>query len=283
MKFSSLLILVIGILVFLPVSDSFALRQMAGIPEIVIYPGETEEFIWGLVSDNMHDSITVNIRTEGSGSEFLVYPESILLEPGITEYVTILVEVPEDHDGIVKNYSPSLYATELGEKDGAVVINISMEKKVNITITEAPADAPVVVQQQQIKEDKTDSDNKGGGCLIATAVYGTEMAPQIQMLREIRDDKLMQTEAGSFFMDSFNMFYYSVSPLISDYQRENNSFNKMVQIIITPMVSTLYIMEYADTELQVISLGIGVIALNGLFYGVMPAAAVLFTRKVLQK
>ena len=28
---------------------------------------------------------------------------------------------------------------------------------------------------------------KGGGCLIATAAFGSEMAPQVQFLREIRD------------------------------------------------------------------------------------------------
>ena len=280
MKFAFLLAVVI--LMFLPVSDVYSLRQMAGIPEVMIHPGGTEEFTWGLVSD-VNDSTTVNIRAEGSGSEFLVYPESVLLEPGTTKYLTILVEIPQDHDGTITYYSPSLYATESGKKDGAVVINVSMEKKVNITIIEPPADVPedVVVQQQQIKEDKTD--NKGGGCLIATAIYGTEMAPQVQLLREIRDDKLMQTESGRSFMDSFNAIYYSFSPLISDYQRENHSFNGLVQLMIIPMISTLYIMEYAESEGMIVSLGIGVIALNGLMYIGMPAAAVLFTRKILQR
>jgi hypothetical protein len=267
-------------MVFVVPSDVHSLRQMAGIPDVVIHPGGTEEFTWGLVSD-ADDSTTVNIRAEGSGSEFLIYPESVLLEPGVTKYLTILVEIPESHNTMT-SYSPSLYATEQGEKDGAIVINVSMEKKVNIVITEAPVDASVdVVAQQQTQEDKTD--NKGGGCLIATAVYGTEMAPQVQLLREIRDDKLLQTESGRSFMDSFNVIYYSVSPLISDYQRENDSFNGMVQLLITPMISTLSIMQYAESELQIVSLGIGVIALNGLIYIGMPAAAVLFTRKVLQE
>jgi len=31
----------------------------------------------------------------------------------------------------------------------------------------------------------------GGGCLIATAAFGSEMAPQIQFLREIRDNTVL--------------------------------------------------------------------------------------------
>ncbi len=52
----------------------------------------------------------------------------------------------------------------------------------------------------------------GGGCLIATATFGSEMAPQVQFLREIRDNTVLQTESGASFMTGFNQFYYSFSP-----------------------------------------------------------------------
>ena len=45
-------------------------------------------------------------------------------------------------------------------------------------------------------------DSKSGGCLIATAAYGTELAPQIQTLREIRDNTLMETSSGTFHGNS---------------------------------------------------------------------------------
>ena len=57
----------------------------------------------------------------------------------------------------------------------------------------------------------SDQDN-GGGCLIATATYGSELSPQVQQLREIRDTTLLQTESGTNFMKIFNSFYYSFSP-----------------------------------------------------------------------
>jgi len=68
------------------------------------------------------------------------------------------------------------------------------------------------------------SQTKGGGCLIATATYGSELAPQVQMLREIRDNSLLQTQSGQSFMESFNSFYYSFSP--TPYPRTDSSESK---------------------------------------------------------
>ena len=83
---------------------------------------------------------------------------------------------------------------------------------------------------------------EGGGCLIATAAYGSEMAPQVQFLREIRDNKVMSTESGASFMAGFNQFYYSFSPVIADYERENPLFKEAVKIGLTPMLSSLSIL-----------------------------------------
>lgn len=117
-------------------------------------------------------------------------------------------------------------------------------------------------------------DISGGGCLIATATYNSELTPQVQQLREIRDNKLLQTETGLKFMQGFNDFYYSFSPLIADYERENPYFKEIVKIAITPMISTLTIMTLAEDgdESQVLGLGISIIALNLGMYIAAPAA-----------
>ena len=116
----------------------------------------------------------------------------------------------------------------------------------------------------------------GGGCLIATAAYGSEMSPQVQFLREIRDSKVMSTESGASFMTGFNSLYYSFSPYIADYERENPIFKEMVKIGITPMLSTLSIMSFADTESEIMGYGIGVILMNLGIYVAAPAAILFY-------
>ncbi|MEE8383746.1 MAG: CFI-box-CTERM domain-containing protein, partial [Nitrosopumilus sp.] len=113
----------------------------------------------------------------------------------------------------------------------------------------------------------------GGGCLIATAAYGTELAPQVQFLREIRDNTVMSTESGAAFMTGFNQLYYSFSPIIADMERENPMFQEVVRAFITPMVSSLSIMTLAEdgSEVEVLGLGISVIALNLGMYIAAPA------------
>ncbi len=119
----------------------------------------------------------------------------------------------------------------------------------------------------------------GGGCLIATATYGSELAPQVQMLREIRDNQLMNTESGSAFMTTFNELYYSFSPTIADMERESPIFKEIVKAGLTPMLSTLAIMENADTESEVLGLGLSVIALNlGMYLGI-PSIVIVGIKK----
>jgi hypothetical protein len=131
--------------------------------------------------------------------------------------------------------------------------------------------------------DPTTSTNpgipRGGGCLIATATYGSEMSIEVQQLRELRDNQLLQTESGTQFMTMFNDVYYSFSPVIADYERENPLFKEAVKIAITPMISSLSLMENANSESEVISLGLSVIALNlGMYLGV-PAVVIVGIRK----
>ena len=138
----------------------------------------------------------------------------------------------------------------------------------------------ILSQESSIMTSTEDeSTEEGGGCLIATAAYGSEMSPQVQMLREIRDNQLMNTESGTAFMSAFNNVYYSFSPAISDMERENPMFKEVVRVGLTPMLSSLAIMENANSESEVLGLGLSVIALNlGMYLGV-PAVVIVGIRK----
>ena len=120
----------------------------------------------------------------------------------------------------------------------------------------------------------------GGGCLIATATYGSEMATEVQQLRELRDNQLLNTESGTQFMQYFNDVYYSFSPVIADYERENPYFKEAVKLAITPMISTLSLMQNAESESEVLGLGLSVIALNlGMYLGI-PAIVIVGIKKI---
>jgi len=125
--------------------------------------------------------------------------------------------------------------------------------------------------------ERTSPSLVGGGCLIATAIYGTELAPQVQMLREIRDNSLLQTQSGQSFMQGFNEFYYSFSPVIADYERENPVFKEAVKLTITPLVASLSLLNYVDldSEESVLGYGIGIILMNVGMYFVAPALLVI--------
>ena len=80
-------------------------------------------------------------------------------------------------------------------------------------------------------------------------------------------------------MNTFNDVYYSFSPIIADYERENPYFKEAVKLAITPMISTLSLMESAETESEVLGLGLSVIALNlGMYLGI-PAIIIFGIKK----
>jgi hypothetical protein len=123
----------------------------------------------------------------------------------------------------------------------------------------------------------------GGGCLIATAAYGSEMSSQVQSLREIRDNTVLGTDSGHAFMDTFNSIYYSFSPTIADWERQSPIFKNLVQTTITPLLTTLSLLNAVeiDSEEEMLGYGIGIIFLNLGIYFVAPAITIIKVRKYL--
>jgi len=140
---------------------------------------------------------------------------------------------------------------------------------------------PSSITQQQDEVPISEKSNGGleisgsesGGCLIATATFGSELAPQVQFLREIRDNTVLSTASGTSFMTAFNAFYYSFSPAVADIERQNPVFKETVKVAITPLLSSLSLLQYVDidSETEMLGYGIGIILLNFGMYFVAPA------------
>ena len=224
-----------------------------------------------------------------------------------------IAQVPPNSDG---NYSTTIKAAGMIAEEGDYSVKVKWGPQSNDTVFKfagtgtSPTSQPE--QQTQVKIEEPDEEpdeepevepamtqpvcgpgtvlNKnnvcvaekegGGGCLIATAAFGSEMAPQVQFLREIRDGTVLQTQSGSAFMTGFNQFYYSFSPVIADYERENIAFKEAVKITITPMLTSLAILNYVDidSEEEMLGYGIGIILLNVGMYFVAPAVVIFKIR-----
>ncbi len=117
----------------------------------------------------------------------------------------------------------------------------------------------------------TPSNGENGGCLIATATFGSELAPQVQQLRELRDNTILKTSSGMAFMTTFNQFYYSFSPTIADLEREQPILKEVMKLTLTPMLSSLSLLNHADidSEQEMLGYGISIVLLNiGMYVGI---------------
>lgn len=300
--------------------NSFALQQVAGPITVEIKPGEIKTFGWTLISDKDDAPTNIKISVEGKGSEFLSFSNDYTLDPRGSKIVEFTVTIPNDHPGGIQ-LSPMLFATEFGETGGNTVLNIQMLKiptiiiakndnpefssntkydyastdtetaaLVTSTVDPEPTEEeakPQVTGGMQIASPKADSPTgeEKKGCLIATATYGSELAPQVQLLREVRDGVLLGTSSGTGFMSAFNALYYSFSPTISDWERQSPAFKEAVKITITPLLSTLSILSHVDvdSEQEMLGYGIGIILLNAGIYLVMPAFVISKLHKKLKR
>ena len=154
----------------------------------------------------------------------------------------------------------------------------------NIDFAKVPVGSDSDIDGYEGTLEETNKD-EGGGCLIATAAFGSEIAPQIQFLREIRDNTVMSTQSGTTFMTGFNQFYYSFSPYVADYERENPVFKEAVKVTLTPLLTSLTLLNYVDvdTEEEMLGYGISIILLNVGMYFVAPAAVIIVIKKKLGK
>jgi len=204
----------------------------------------------------------------------------------VPDHYDLLLENSDEGSAFVETTCDDIHVkrswteTNSGLKMGVFVQEITFLEESTVGQNDVTKQIQDISSTEQSSENISTND-EGGGCLIATATYGSELAPQVQQLRELRDNQLLNTESGTSFMELFNDFYYSFSPYIADYERENPVFKEMVKIAITPMIFSLSILNYVDmdSESSVLGYGISLILLNiGMYVGI-PASIIVVYRK----
>ena len=121
-----------------------------------------------------------------------------------------------------------------------------------------------------------------GGCLIATATYGSELSDEVQLLRNFRDESILTTKTGSSFMIAFDAWYYSFSPIVAAFIRENPTVRAVVKLALYPLIGILRIggaifhLVPASQETSAVITGLVVSSLIGSVYLSVPLT-LLFT------
>ncbi len=229
------------------------------------------------------DTITINTNKEQFAGGDTVEINGNVENGSVGDYVALEIKNPDGETILIRTvtlgdggaFSLKFKIPESGKAGSYDIVANSKQDGQTITKTK------IITQTSGSQSSTSEKSSDGGGCLIATATYGSELAPQVQQLRELRDNSLLQTESGTNFMNTFNDFYYSFSPYIADYERENPIFKEMVKIVITPMISSLSILNYVDmdSESSVLGYGISLILLNGLMYVGIPASVIVVVRR----
>ena len=154
-------------------------------------------------------------------------------------------------DRIEKLIERSIYFSQLEISESQEEAEVGLIDTTPVDVSDIQVEETIQDDPVEEKEDAQviqESTEEGGGCLIATATFGSEMSTQVQMLREIRDSQILKTQSGALFLSGFNQFYYSFSPTISDWERQSPAFKEVVKITITPLITSLSLFEYSNID-----------------------------------
>ncbi|XOV87873.1 MAG: CFI-box-CTERM domain-containing protein [Pseudomonadota bacterium] len=81
--------------------------------------------------------------------------------------------------------------------------------------------------------------DRGAGCFIATAAYGSHLDPHVDTLRSFRDQHLATNAPGRAIISA----YYTYSPPLADRIRASEPLMAMTRLLLTPVV---YLVAYPD-------------------------------------
>jgi len=90
--------------------------------------------------------------------------------------------------------------------------------------------------EAEVRFDEVGFYVSGWGCFIATAAYGTDTAGQLDILRDFRDQVLLENALGSRLVEA----YYRVSPPLADFIAKNDFLRAVVRdVFLEPIVGIL--------------------------------------------
>lgn len=222
-----ILLLVLGVLVLVPpVLSQSALSVTASTNKPQYSPGETVS-VSGFVRDNQSIPVFgagISVQVNGPDGKLIHVQLESTDQSG--SYVDAFPLPMDSNQG---QYTVYVSAKKPGYTVGQSQIQFSVQVKTSSTTSSSAS--------------QTTSSSTGTNqpkCLIATATYGSELAPEVMLLRNFRDRDILQTTAGASFMEVFNSFYYSFSPQAASTITSHSDVRAGMRILLYPMIGVLY-------------------------------------------
>ena len=217
------------------ISQTTTLSVTASTNKTQYSPAETVS-ISGVVHDNQNNTVFgagVSILVNGTGNN-PIYVQLVYTDQSGAYSDSFILAA----NSVAGQYTVYVSASKSGYTNGQIQTQFSVAATSTTTssshTTTSSSSSTTTVPQPPM-------------CLIATAAYGSELTPEVTLLRNFRDRDVLKTSAGTSFMQAFNAFYYSFSPQVASFISSDNNLRTVVKAILYPFVGILYLSNIVFT------------------------------------
>lgn len=238
-----ILVLVLCTLVLLPsVTSQPTLSITVSRDKPQYSPGESVSII-GAVRDNQNNPISgaaVSIQVNDPGNNAihvrLVFSDQ---SGAYADSMSLPTDAAQGQYTIYASVSKAGYSNGLNQAKFSVLTQTTTSTSTRSSTT-STSTTPSSTYNSATSSSFTQT-NPAGQCLIATATYGSELAPEVVLLSNFRDFDVLQTTAGYNFMKVFNAFYYSFSPGVASFIASHSTFRAGMKAALYPLIGVLYV------------------------------------------
>ncbi|MEM2942472.1 MAG: CFI-box-CTERM domain-containing protein [Candidatus Bathyarchaeia archaeon] len=79
---------------------------------------------------------------------------------------------------------------------------------------------------------------------MATAAYGSPLAPEVAYMRHVRDNMIASNEVGRTLVNAWNTFYYLWSPPIAQFVATHHFLQPVMRVFLAPLVMVVHAAAY---------------------------------------